>query len=66
MMVQAVNRVLGQVLTDDNALLPVARWLDSDGEYCGPVDAVVCVAGPTDAGQWVVVDLRQMIEVRAH
>ena len=42
-----VNRKLGIAILDDNESLDVTNWLGIDGEECEPMEAVVCVAGPS-------------------
>lgn len=50
----AINRSKQLAMLADFVLIPVAHWLDIDGEYCDPDDAVVCVAGNEALGWWVV------------
>ena len=42
-----VNRKQGTAILDDNESQEVTNWLGIDGEECEPMEAVVCVAGPS-------------------
>jgi len=57
-----VNRKLGIAILDDNESLDITNWLGIDGEECEPMEAVVCVSGPsTSKGGmcFYTIDLRQ-------
>lgn len=60
----AVNRGDQLAMLDNGELIPVKHWLDRDGEFCEPDDAVACVAGKNGLGWWAI-DLDQFTG-RAH
>ena len=55
--VWAVNLAMKAVLLDDMQMLPITDLMDADGDPCDDADAVACVAGPDDEGQWLTIDL---------
>ena len=60
--VVVVNRKLGVAIMDDNEALQVTCWIGIDGKECDPMEAVVCVSGPStfEGGiGFYTIDLRQ-------
>lgn len=49
------------VVTSDDEILPIEHMFDSDGEDCGPEDAVSVVAG-SDAWGWLSFELGDVFE----
>jgi len=44
------------VILEDDRLLPVTDWIDEEGDFCDPDDAIVCVAGDEEFG-WITLEL---------
>lgn len=47
----------GLVHLEDGQTLPVAHWLDHDGDECGKADACMAVAGPDRDGFWLSIEV---------
>ena len=60
-----VNMGQGMAYLDDGRVVPITNWFDTDGDDCGPEEAVVCVAGHEDIG-WYTIDLRERRYVTVH
>lgn len=55
--VWAVHLAMKTVLLDDMQMLPITDLMDAEGDPCDDADAVACVAGPDNEGQWWTIDL---------
>lgn len=49
-----VHRERQLAMLDTGALVPVKHWLDTQGEFCSPTEAVACVAGNEEMGWWAI------------
>lgn len=49
-----VHRQKRLAMLDDGKLIPVKHWLDDQGEFCEPENAVACVAGENGTGWWAI------------
>jgi len=56
--IEIISRIGRFVITDDRQRLPITEWFDADGDECEPEAAVCAVAGPTNDGMWLSIDLR--------
>lgn len=59
LIVEAVHKVLCHAILSNDEVIPITHWLDSEGAECDPYDALTCVAGPSSAGDWFLVELDQ-------
>lgn len=56
--VEIISRIGRFAITSDGQRLPITNWIDSSGDECESEDAAFAVAGPTETGQWLSIDLR--------
>ena len=55
--VDAIHRDRAIAILSDGQELPITNWIDTDGDECGPSDAVACACGPDVNGKWYAVNL---------
>lgn len=59
LLVEAVNKTIGQAILSDGQVLPITHWFSYE-EECDPEDAISCVCGPCKDGYWYTIDLSEM------
>ncbi len=57
--VDIISRIGQFAITNDGQRLPITNWIDAAGEDCDSDEAAFAVAGPTETGQWLSIDLRK-------
>jgi hypothetical protein len=57
--VAAVNVSKCIAVLEDGSLVPITNLFDAWGDECAPEDAVSAVAGPTQEGSWISLDLAE-------
>lgn len=55
-LIEAVNLRSNLVMLSDGSTMPITDYIDEDGDFCDPKDAITCVAGE---GPYYVIDLRE-------
>lgn len=53
----AISRSSGMTLWPDHTVSHVSDWIDSNGEFSDPDDAVTCVVQHPTSGKWFAIDL---------